>query len=157
MIYDNRKNTLKVWLVKFTATVVLTPMILFASFSTYFKNPVFGVDRTWYILGLALLYLLVIVYYRLKRPYFVFFADNGNKILMRYYPVRAINRKKNSIEIPKNELVKFEIQKKFPFREELFLYQKFRKGVGKYPPVNLSAVNKKDKSAIISALQKYIK
>lgn len=152
MKIDNRKNTYRIWLQKFVATVLFTPLIMVFSFSNFFDQPYMGIERVWYILILCLLYFLVFVWHWTIKPYFVSFSDTGDKIVMRYYPVRAFNRKKNSIEIPKKDFVRFEIEKYFPGMERLILYQRFSKGVGKYPAVNLSAVNRKDREKIMQSL-----
>jgi hypothetical protein len=157
MVIENRKNTLRVWLVKFVATVIFTPLIMVFSFSIYFNKPVLGFDRIWYIVALCVAYLSVFVYYWLLKPDFVFFNDQGDRIIMRYYTVRAFNKKKYAIEIPKRDFVKFESERFFFGNERLILYQRLRNGLGKFPPVSLSAVKKTDRKRIKEALTRYSK
>jgi hypothetical protein len=157
MVTENRKNTLRIWLVKFVATVIFTPLIMVFSFSIYFSKPVLGFDRICYIYVLCVIYAGIFVYYWLLRPYFVYFNDQGDRIIMRYYAVRAFNRKKYAIEIPKKDFVRFESERFFFGNERLTLYQRFRNGVGKFPSVSLSAVKRSDRKKIKAALTSYTK
>ena len=156
MKFDNKKNTYNIWLYKFIATVVLSPLIIVFSFATYFKHPFLGIDRGLWVGFFALLYLTVILYHRLRKPNYILYSDNGNKITLRYFPVKAFNHKKHSIEIPKNKFVKFEIIYASKYNS-LVLYQNFKSGIGKYPPISLSALSKKDVSRLKRSLTQYIK
>ncbi len=158
MKLDNRSNTYKVWFRKFLSTVVLMLLLILVGYTDYFKTPVLGVDKTWYLVVIGIFYIGLSMVNFLVKPNFVFFSDNGDKIVLRYYPMRIFNQKKNSIEIPKNSLVSWEI-KKFLFGtcEMLFLSGRFKTGIAKYPGVSLSAVNRKDREKIKSALEVYVK
>jgi len=156
MKIQNKKETYRVWLQKFAATLIFTPLVLVFSFANYFDKPFLGLSRYWLIIIITFLYLLVIIYHHLKNPYYIFYSDHGDKITLRYYPVRAFNQKKNSIQIPKDRFVKFSIEKAF-IGEKLVLFQQFNKGVGKYPAVSLSALGKTEKKQLIKSLSGYVK
>jgi hypothetical protein len=76
--------------------------------------------------------------------------------VMRYYPISLFTSRKNSIEIPKSQFIKYEIK---PFllgtQKWVILYQNFRNKEAKYPPVSLSAVDRKDREKILSSLEKH--
>jgi len=152
----NKRETYKIWLQKFIATVIFTPLVIVFSFSNYFDDPFLGLSRAWLILIVTILYLSVIVYHHLLNPYFISYSDQGDNIQIRYYPVRAFNQKKNSIIIPKDKFVKFEIIKSF-LGEKIILYQHFRKGTAKYPSISLSGLTKEDSSRLKSSLSRYIR
>lgn len=157
MKLDNRKNVYKIWLRKFLTTIILTLLIIAFGFSEYFKTPVLGISRTWYLIALALFYSGLQAYNILLKANFVYFTDNGEKIILRYYPVRIFNKKKNSIEIPKKSFVSWETRKFFFGRGEmLFLQGRFKSGIAKYPGVSLSVVNKKDRDRIKMALNSFV-
>jgi len=91
-----------------------------------------------------------------KRPNFVFYSDQGEMLIMRYYPLSLFNSKKHSIEIPKQQFVKYELKPFFFGREhKIVLYQHFRNKVVAYPPISLSALEEEDRTLIIASLQKY--
>ena len=158
MKLDNRKNTYRIWIAKFLSTIFLTLMIVAIGYTNYFKTPVLGIDKTWYLLALAFFYGSLTLYNILLKPNFVAFSDNGDKIVLRYYPTRIFNQKKNSIEIPKQSFISWEI-KKFFFGtcEMLYVYGKFKSKIAKYPGISLSAVNRNDREKIKSALNVYVR
>ncbi|MGC9343826.1 MAG: hypothetical protein ACP5E3_14065 [Bacteroidales bacterium] len=150
----NKKETYRIWLQKFVATLIYAPLVLTFSFSKYFNQPFLGLEREWLIIIITVLYLVFIVYHHLLNPYFIFYSDNGDKIQLRYYPVRAFNRKKKSFVIPKDKLVKFESQKT-TFGEKIIIYQQFKKGIGKYPAVSLTGLSEEDRKKIKASLLRY--
>lgn len=157
MKFDNRINVYKIWIRKFLTTIVFTLLVIAFGFSELFENPVLGIHRSWYLSALALVYVGLIVFNYLLRPHYVSLNDNGEKIILRYYPVRIFNRKKSSIEIPKQNFVSWETQKFFYGNAEiLYLHGKFKTGVARYPGVSLSAVNPGDREKIKKTLNEYV-
>jgi hypothetical protein len=157
MKFDNRKNTYKIWFRKFLLTAILLTLIILFGFSEYFKKPVLGLDKSFYLISLGIIYVILIIINAMLKHDFVFYGDVGDKIIMRYYPIRVMNRKKNSIEIPKNKFVRFEIEKFFfGMKERIILFQKTRNGIARYPAVSLSAVDRQDRERLKIALSQYI-
>lgn len=156
MQFDNKQGTYRIWLQKFITAVVLTPLILMFSFSNYFNYLFWGIARGFWIGFFCLLWVSVILYHRLSSPYYIEYSDNGNKITLRYFPVKPFNQKKHSIEIPKNKFTKFEIVKGSRYNS-LVLYQNFKKGVGKYPPISLSALSKENLRMLKKSLSQHVK
>lgn len=156
MKIENRKETYRIWLQKFVATLIFTPLVIVFSFARYFNKPFMGIERAWLIIMITFLYLLVILYHHLLNPYYIFYSDNGEKIQLRFYPVRAFNQKKKSFIIPKDKFYKYEIQKTF-LGEKIILYQRFKKGTGKYPAISLSGLSEDDRKKIKASLSRYSK
>ncbi|MFW5645562.1 MAG: hypothetical protein ACOCZL_06580 [Bacteroidota bacterium] len=152
----NKKETYHIWLQKFIATVIFTPLVLVVAFSKFFNEPFLGLNRALLIIILSLMYLAVIAYHHLLNPYFIFYTDHGDKLQFRYYPIRAFNSKKNSILIPKHKFVSFKTEKTF-LGEKLYLYQQNRKGLAKYPPISLSGLSSKDREDLKTSLNQYLK
>jgi len=156
MKLDNRKNVFKIWFWKFVLTSVLLILLVIFIFSDQFKNPVLGQNKSFYLIILGVIYLFIIIINYLLKQNFVFYGDVGDKIIIRYYPVRILNQKKHSIEIPKNRFVRYETEKFFfGLKERIFLFQKTQNGIARYPGVSLSAVDKKDILQIRQALDQY--
>ncbi len=157
MKFENKRNTLNIWLQKLVATVIFTPLLMFILFSRLFKEPVLGIDRDIWLIVVILLYAGLTAWHIFIRPAYVYFSDNGQKIILRYYNVSALNRKKHSVEIPKEQFVKFETRKSFPGVETIILYRRMPKGIAHYPPVSLSIVSPSDREKMKRALSQYIK
>jgi hypothetical protein len=98
------------------------------------------------------------VYNFVLRPNYVYYSDNGDKIVLRYYATRLFNNKKNSIEISKQNFISWNIEKfLFGTCEMLYLHGKFKSGVAKYPGVSLSAVKRSDREKIKASLNAFAK
>lgn len=157
MKVDNQRNTYRIWLSRLVMTIVFTMAIIVFIFLPWLDNPDAGLNKYHFIILIALIYLVINIYNYLKRPYFVSYSDHGEMIIMRYYPLSLFTSRKNSIEIPKHQFVKFEL-KEFLFgtQQKIILYQRFRGKVVNYPSISLSAVDKEDRARIIRSLQKYV-
>ena len=77
--------------------------------------------------------------------------------MIRYYPVSMFTSRKNSIEIPKQQFLKYELK---PFllgtQHYLILHQKFRGKEAKYPLISLSALEKEDRRSLLQSLDRYM-
>lgn len=152
----NKKETYRIWLQKFAATVIFAPLVLVFSFSNYFDDPFIGLQRAHLIIIISVLYLAVIGYHHFLNPYFIFYTDHGDKLVFRYYPIRAFKQKKNSIIIPKEKFLKYRIEKKNS-GERIHLYQQNRKGVAKYPSFSLTGLSSQDRENLKRSLDQYLK
>lgn len=156
MKIDNKRNTYRLWLNRMVTTIVFTVAILVIIFIPWFDNPESRLSKYHLIILIALVYILLNLHTYLKRPYFVSYSDQGEMIVLRYYPLSLFASQKHSIEIPKKQLVKFELQDfYFGSQQKLILYQHFRNKVAKYPPISLSAVDKEDRENMLQSLSKY--
>lgn len=157
MIINNQRNTYRIWLNRLVMTIVFTLIIIVIIFLPWFDNPDSQLSKYHLIILIALIYIIINIKNLLKRPYFVSYSDLGEMIVLRYYPLSLFNSKKHSIEIPKKQLVKFELEDfLFGSQQKISLYQHFRSKVAKYPSISLSAVDKEDRERLIQSLSKYI-
>jgi len=158
MKVDNKKNTYRIWLRRLITAIVFTLAIVGLIFIPWFDNPDVLISEYHLMIGIAIIYVVISILNTLKTPYFVSYNDHGEMIVMRYYPLSIFNSKKNSIEIPKPQFVKYELKPFFFGRQQkIILYQHFRNKVVPYPPISLSALEEEDKKRIIASLQKYVK
>jgi hypothetical protein len=156
MKIDNQRNTYRIWLSRLVMTMVFALVILVLIFVSWFDNLDSGITKYHIIFLISSIYLLINLINYLKRPYFVSYSDQGEKIVVRYYPVSMFTSRKNSIEIPKQQFVKFEL-KPFLFntQHKLILVQNFRGKEARYAPISLSALDKKDRKKIVQSLEGY--
>ncbi|MCB8999189.1 MAG: hypothetical protein H6540_03860 [Bacteroidales bacterium] len=153
MKLDNKKQTYQIWLRKLVLTTLLIISLITVGYTDFFKTPVLGLEKSWYLGFLAVIYIgLSLIGYILK-PCFVSYNDSGEKIILRFYPMRILNSKKNSIEIAKHSFTGYKI-KTFFFgtKEMLFLKGRINSNIATYPGVSLSAVNRSDREKIKAAL-----
>ena len=156
MKIDNQRNTYRIWLSRLIMTTIFALIIVVLLFVPWFENPDSGFTKYHIIIIVCGIYLIINVINYLKRPYFVSFSDQGEMLVIRYYPVSMFTSRKNSIEIPKQQFLKYELK---PFllgtQHYLILHQKFRGKEAKYPLISLSALEKEDRQSLLQSLDKY--
>ena len=157
MIIENKKYTFKIWIQKFFATVLFVPAILVIWFTRVLDNMIPGMEKVHYLLIACGLYFSLMLYHFLLKPNFIFFTDNGDKIILRYYPISAFNNKKHAIEIPKRNFVKFETENFFMHKEKIILYRRQKNQIAKFPPISLSALKKEEVDQLKRVLLRYSK
>lgn len=158
MKYDNKQNTYRIWLRRLLMAIIFTLLIITILLTDWFDNPEGNLSKYHLIIAIAGVYLIISLLNYMRLPYFVYFSDMNEMIVLRYYPLSIFNSKKNSIEIPKKQFVKFETSRFFfGMEEKLIVYQLYRKKIARYPPISLSAVDRSDRERIKAALRKHVK
>jgi len=156
MLIDNQKNTYRVWLSRLVMTIIFTLVILAIVFLPWFDESEFWLTKYHVAIFISAIYILVNWVNYMKRPYYVSFNDQGEMLVIRYYSISMFTSRKHSIEIPKQQFVKYELQ---PFllksQQYLILYQNFRGKVVPYPRISLSAMEKEDREKMLKSLEKY--
>jgi hypothetical protein len=158
MQFDNQKTTIRSFLRKMLLTIIIGVTIVVVLLVPFFNKPLYGLSRYTIVLILTGLYIIIIIIgYFLERNY-IYFNDDGEDIILRYYPIRPVAMKKRSVEIPKATFVKFEIRKSFfGLKKTLILYQKVKNKVARYPSIGLSALTKSELELIETCLIRYVK
>ena len=88
---------------------------------------------------------------------YIYFNDETNKIILRYYSMHPLSQAKRSIEIPRDSFSKYEIAESlFGIKTKIILYQKVKGGVYKYPPVSISALSPAEKEQLIQSLNRML-
>lgn len=156
MKIDNQRNTYRIWLSRLIMTVVFALLIVVLIFVPWFDNPDAGITKYHIIILISGIYVAINWINYLKRPYFVSYNDQGDKLVVRYYPISMFTSRKNSIEIPKQQFVKYDLK---PFllktQNYLILHQNFRGKVATYPKISLSALEKEDREKMLQSLDKH--
>jgi hypothetical protein len=100
-------------------------------------------------------YLFFYFYHLYIKTSFLFFSDEGSKIIIGFYPLRPLNPVKRSIEIPKNQFYKYAINKT-SLREEIIVYMISGAKISKYPPFSLKGLSKQQREKLLHALNQYV-
>ena len=151
------RDRYRIWISRLVMAIVFTLAIIVILFLPWFEGEDVRISKYHLIIAIALVYIIINLVNYLKVPYFVSYSDQGEMIVLRYYQMSLFTSRKHSIEIPKKQFVKFELQDfLFGTQQKIILYQNFRKKVAKYPPISLSAVDKADRKKIIDSLSGYM-
>ena len=158
MKFDNQKTTIRIFLRKMFIAIFFAVLIVFLLMSNLFHKPVLGFSRYQLTIAATILYILIVVFSNLILRNYIFFSDEGDKIIIRYYPIRPIGRKKRAVEIPKIALDHFEVRKSFlGIKKSLILYRKIKGKVAKYPPISITSLTKEEYEMLITQLEKYVR
>ncbi|MHC1703858.1 MAG: hypothetical protein AB9846_08115 [Tenuifilaceae bacterium] len=157
MKFDNERTVEKLQaLKKLYAIVVLAIIGLFYTTSLdIYTYKYLGLTKQTIAIVLVIAYLLYYLYHLSAKTSFISYTDDGYKIVVRFYAIKPINPKKNSIEIPKNQFYKYTIERTL-ITEEVILYQKNGKQISKYPPFSIKGLNKEEKTKLFDSLDLYV-
>ncbi len=156
MIIENSKTAIRIRLRVFFATIIVVALIAIIYTTRILINPVWGLNKTqWSFIIVGVFVLLLILNY-LRDFHYIYFSDNGDKIVFRFYSMKIFAGKKHTIEMYKKDFVKFQTSSVlFKMRDYLIVYQKLKKGIAKYPPISITGLSKKDKAKLINQLSLY--
>lgn len=158
MKIDNQRNIYRIWLRKLIITIIFTLSIISLVFLDILNKPDSTITKYHVVIAIAAVYIVISLIGMFRNPYYFHFHDTTDMLVIRFYPVSLFNHKKNSIEIPIQHFVKFDIEKFFfGLEEKLIVHQNYRQKVAKYPPISLSAVNKNDRDRLKIVLTRYSK
>jgi len=153
MTFDNSKTIISLRIKLFLATVVLMAYLAMAYIIKLIKFPLLGMsDIVWTVILIAVWLILAFLPMVLNYQ-FISYSDEGEFIVFRYFNAGMVGGKKNSVEINKLTFSGYKIDTRFfGLIESISLFQKFQKGVAKYPPVYISALSKDEKAKLIQSL-----
>ncbi|UCG26770.1 MAG: hypothetical protein JSV24_07250 [Bacteroidales bacterium] len=158
MIIENRKTAIKVRFRTFVLTIIFATLVIIIYTTRLLDDPLFGLNKNYYTLILVALFILILFAQYFLNLNFIYYRDEGQTLVFRYYSLRILSSKKNSIEIPKNEFVRFEIRKSaLGLKRELYLYQRIKSGIAKYPPIPITSLTRDERKAIHDSLARYVK
>jgi hypothetical protein len=156
MTLDNSKTIISLRIKLFGATVVLLAFIALTYAAKIIKFPLLGMSDTFVTLTLVGIYLLFAFLPMILNYQYVWFSDDDERIIFRYFTAGIIGGRKNSVEIRKDSFSGYKTESKyFGLSRSLLLFQKVGKGTAKYPPIYISALNKEQVSKLLKALLKY--
>ena len=156
MTFDNSKTIINLRITFFLATILLLAYITLTYVARLIRFPLLGMSDTVWTLGLVFIWFVLTFTPMFLNYQFIFFSDEGEKIIFRYFSTGLISGKKNSVEIDKRTFSGYKIESRFiGLIQSITLFQRFNEGVAKYPPVYISALSKEEKAKIIRTLKSY--
>jgi len=120
--------------------------------------PLLGMDeKTWSLIFTSIYAVLVFLPMFLNYQY-IFFSDDGEYIVLRYFSAGITGGRKNSVEIDKRTFSGYKIEKRLlGLSQSIILFQKINNGTGTYPPIYISALDKVQRAKLVKSLNKYVK
>lgn len=153
MKFNNEQTVYSIHVVKLTCAVfillVLT-LLLITRLDEIIYNAI-GLNQTWILVILITLYLLLLLYFRLRKTSYFAYNDDGSRIVIKSYRIGAGSSKKMLFEIPKSNFYQYEIEKR-RLSEEISFYIKIGGKISKYPPVSISTITRVQKEKMLNQL-----
>lgn len=156
MTLNNNKSVINLKITRRTSIILVLAFLLLTYVAKIIKYPLLGMSQiSWTILILGC--FLVITFLPLILNYqYVYYSDEGESIIFRYFTTGIIEGNKNSIEINKRTFSGFTLEKRFfGLSQSITLYQRIKKDVAKYPPVFISALKRDDRERILKSLNSF--
>ena len=156
MKVENENTVVRIQVLKTLFAIVVLSLIgvLYTTNIEFYSLKYLGLSNQGISLILIVIYLLFYFFHLAIKTSYLYFSDDGFKIIIRFYPLKPINPKKSAYEIPKNQFYKYTFKKSF-FREEVTVYQKIGTNISKYPPFSLKGLNQEQKAMLFLSLKKY--
>ena len=156
MTFDNTRTIISLRIRLFGATVLFLVYIALTYVAKLIKYPVLGLSETSWTLILVALYAFVVFLPMFLNYQFIYFSDDGENIVFRYFTTGIVGGKKNSVEINKRTFSGYKTESKlFGLIMSITLFQRVNKGVAKYPSVFISALNSEQRKKVLNALNLY--
>jgi hypothetical protein len=157
MTFNNFKNIIGLRIRLFAITVILIVYLVLTYVAQIIKFPILGISDTVVTIILVSVYgFLVFLPMHINFQY-VSYSDDDDKISFKYFTSGIIGGRKNSVEINKRNFSGFEVKSEFfGLKRSIILFQNFREGVAKYPPVHVSGLTRKEREKVIRSLSQYV-
>lgn len=153
MTFDNSKTIINLRLKLFAATVLVITYMVLAYIAKIIKFPVFGLSDSTSTIIVITLYIIVVLYPVVLNHQYVKYSDEGDFIVFRYFTSGIFGGKKNSVEILKTSFVGYKTEKSYlGLNQSIILFQQFKEGMAKYPPIYISGLSRKDRVKILNSL-----
>ncbi len=158
MILQNRKTAIKVRFRTFILTIIFVSLVIVIYTTSLLDGPLFGLEKNYITAILTGIYVLILLFQYFLNLCYIFYSDEGVNLIFRFYSLRIFSSKKNSIEIPKNSFARFELKRSsLGLKRNLYLYQKMKSGIAKYPPIPFTSLTKEERTAIHDSLSRHVK
>jgi hypothetical protein len=156
MTFDNSKTIISLRIKLFAATVVLLAFLALAYVVMLIKFPFLGFNESSWTVILVGVWLVLALMPIILNYQFISYSDDGEFIIFRYFTAGIVGGRKNSVEINKTTFAGYKIESRFfGFIQSIILFQNIQGRVANYPPVYISALNRKEKEKIIRSLNQY--
>jgi hypothetical protein len=157
MTFDNSKTIISLRIKLFIATVLLIAWLIVVYGAELIKFPFLGMNDTIWTLILVAVFLVIVLLPMVRSSQFVFFSDEGEDIVFKYFFAGIVGGNKNSISINKKAFAGYKLETKYlGLVKSIILFQKIGQSVAKYPPVYLSSLSREQREMLFSFLNQYI-
>lgn len=158
MKLDNSETVIKIQMQK-RLLAVLVAVLIALNYTTNlwsFVDNLTGIPRGAFTVFVLSIFLGFYLYHLLRKSQFVSYSDDEAKVVVRFYSLNIFDTKKNSFEVPKNQMVGFRIKRSLlNLKHEVFITQSMGKRLAHYPPFSITALSPMERDKLLKSLQTY--
>ena len=156
MIIDIQRTVIKTQLRRFLTLIGFIILATLVILSGNFIEKFLGLSNIQWVLIVGGIYLLTIILEAFLELNYIYFSDEDNLIILRYFSMSVFNQRKNSIEIPKSVYSRYELKKSlFGVKTKIILYQRLKDKDVKYRGVSITGLNKNEIKVLTKTLDRY--
>ena len=156
MTFDNSKTIINIRIKLFGATITFLAFIVLTYIAKMINYPLFGMSDTFWTVLFVGIYLVIVFLPMFLNYQFIFYSDDSDRIIIRYFTAGIVDGRKNSIEIDKRTLSGYKTKSRlFGLIQSIILFQKYNEKVAEYPKIYISALSRKERAKIIKSFNSY--
>ena len=155
MTINNKRTAFKTRTRSFFLAIIAALFIIVILVSGWFENPILGMEKQHYTFIVLGIYLIISVFFYILDLNYIFYNDDGDKLIFRFSSLRIMSKTKKAYEVPKQKFLGYQVSKSFfGLKKHLILFQSQNNKKAKYPPVSISSLTKNELTKLISSLRK---
>ncbi|MBN1953326.1 MAG: hypothetical protein JW801_19120 [Bacteroidales bacterium] len=164
MILDIKRTVIRTQLRRFLTLIVFCIAIIWVLLSGGWdgfeglEDTLLGMKKSSLALWIGLIYALSLVVESLFELNYIYYSDHGDFIIFRYFSMSVMNKKKNSIEIPKEEFGGYQILSSFRgLKKRIVFLHRFKEKDAPYPAVSITGLSKQELKGLCASLDRWKK
>ena len=156
MVIENTKKSVRINQIKYITTISFIVIVISLIATKLVRDEFMGLNKYQWAIVVTAVYILENLYEYLRDLNYIYFSDEGKKLLFRYVSLRPFHSKRNSIEIDKSKFKGYQVLRSpLNFNKKIILYIKTPQGTAKYPPVSITALSEEEFNRLKNALNKH--
>lgn len=156
MTFDNSKTIINFRIKLFFVTILALAWLAVVYIIKLIKFPLLGIEDGIWTLVIVGIWVIVAFLPMILNYQFIYFSDDGENIIFRYFNAGIVGGRKNSVEINKRAFAGYNTESRFfGLNRSIILFQQVGQKKAKYPPVYISALSGEQRKKMLHALSQY--
>jgi hypothetical protein len=156
MTIDNSKTIINFRIRLFFVTILALAWLAVAYVAKLIKFPLLGIEDGIWTLVIVGIWVIVALLPMILNYQFVYFSDDGDHLVFRFFNAGIVGGKKNSVEISKRTFAGYTTESQvFGLSKSIILFQQVGQKTAKYPSIYISALTREQRRKVFQALSLY--
>jgi hypothetical protein len=153
MKIDTKKRVITIQLRRLLTLIGILALLLAVILFGQLPKTFLGLNKYHWAILFAIIYGLTILYDSLFEYTYIYYDDEKDNIILRYFSLAYLNKKKQSIEIPKSEFTSFILKESlFGLKKKIILRRYYKNVEAKYPAIPLTILSKAEYAQLLMSL-----